>query len=319
MLLNFVKFALLKLRVLNSQLCKNRVTLSACFCLFFAVVDDFCKHLKRPKRKGGPKPKISRNQIFKIMILKFLLGINSDRSLIRFINNFGKGLFKKIPDHSWFNRRSKNLLPTFESFRKHLLKKLKVGNDLLGLVDSTSIPIVRYRRGEGKLAKSFERASFGYCVAQDEKYFGLKLHLLTTSTGIPINFDLTEANLPDIKMLEELISSFKKLIIIGDKGYQDFKLKQKLLTENKLLITPDKKNQKRQLNTQAEKHLLKFRKRIEITINQLKDQFNLTKLRAKSLLGLVTRVMGLMLTLTLSIFINRLLGKPDFKIKELLL
>lgn len=294
---------------------KSRNTL----CLIFAVVDDFCKHLKRIRRKGGPKPKITRNQILKMMILKFLLGITSDRSLVRFLNNFGIGFFEKIPDHSWFNRKSKDLLPTFEQFRKYLLRKLNVEDNLIRLIDSTPVPVVRYRRGEGHLAKSFERANFGYCATQDEKYFGFKLHLLTTNTGIPTHFDLTEASLPDVKMLEELISSFNKLIVIGDKGYHDFDLKDKLLTEHKLMITPDKKNQKRQLNSQAKKQFLKFRKRIEITISQLKDQFNLTRLRAKSILGLTVRIMGLILTMTLAVFVNRLLGRPDFKIKELLL
>jgi len=254
-----------------------------------------------------------------MIVLKYLLGITSDRSLIRFLNNFGSGLFNRIPDHSWFNRRSKYLLPTFELFRKYLLNQLNVDNNSFRIIDSTPVPVVRYRRGEGPLATSFERASFGYCATQDEKYFGLKLHLLTTKTGIPTHFELTEASLHDVKMLEEMISSFNSLILIGDKGYHDSALKERLLAENKYIITPDKKKQKQLLNTKTEKQLLKFRKRIEITINQLKDQFNLTRLRAKSLIGLVTRVMGIMVSITLAVFINRLLGRSDLKVKELLL
>lgn len=288
-------------------------------CLIFAVVDDFCKHLKRKKRRGGPKPVISRNQIIKMIILKFLLGITSDRSLVRFLNNFGRCLFRKIPDHSWFNRKSKRLLPTFEMFRKYLLNNLDVTSDDIHLIDSTPVPVVRYRRGEGPLATSFQRASFGYCATQDEKYFGLKLHLLTTKTGIPTQFELTEASLHDVKMLEEMISSFSNLILIGDKGYHDLKLKNKLLAVKKHIITPDKRNQTKQRNSETEKQFLKFRKRIEITINQLKDQFNLTRLRAKSLIGLATRVMGIMVSLTLGVLINRLIGRPDLKVKELLL
>lgn len=248
-----------------------------------------------------------------------MLSITSDRSLIRFLRNFGQGLFKVIPDQSWFNRQSKRYLPDYEIFRKYLLHTLQVKEDMIRLIDSTPIPIVKYSRANGKLAKSFERASFGYCASQKEKYYGLKFHMLTTSTGIPTNFDLTAAKLHDVKMTEELVSSFNKIILIGDKGYQDFKLKQKLLTEHKFIITPDKKNQKKQLNTQAEKQLLKLRKRIEITINQLKDQFNIGKLRAKSLMGLVTRIMSVMMTMTLAILINRILGRSDMHIKELLL
>lgn len=288
-------------------------------CLIFAIVDEFCKHLKRKRRLGGPKPVISRNQIIKMMSLKHLLGGTSDRSFIRFLGNFGRGLFKRVPDHSWFNRKSKELFTTFEAFRRYLLKKLKVEGEIVRLVDSTPVPVVRYKRGEGKLARSFERASFGYCASQDEKYFGYKLHLLVTATGIPTHFELTEASLPDVKMLEELTSSFEKLITIGDKGYQSFKLKEKLLTENRLVITPDKKNQKRCKNTQAENQFLKFRKRIEITIAQLKDQFNIAKLRAKSTMGLAVRIMGAMMTMTLAVYVNRCLGRSDFKIRELLM
>lgn len=285
-------------------------------CLIFAVVDDFCKHLKKIKRKGGPKPKISRNQILKMMVLKYLLGLTSDRSLIRFLNHFGWKLFRQIPDHSWFNRRSKDLLPVFNQFRNHLLAKLPT--DPIQLIDSTPVPIVRYKRSKGPLAKTFDRANYGYCASQDEKYFGFKLHLLTTSRGIPTHFDLTEASLHDVKMLEELASSLNSGIIIGDKGYQDFELRQQLQREHKLLITPNKKNQKHNRNNQAEKQLLKLRHRIEITISQLKDQFNLTRLKAKSILGLVTRIMGIFCTMTLAIVINRLLGRPDLHIKGLL-
>lgn len=293
---------------------KKRTTL----CLIFSVVNSFCKHLKRERRRG-PKYQFSRNQIIKMMVVKSLLGITSDRSYIRFLENFGYGLFKKIPDHSCFNRRSKDLNPTFESFRKYVLAKLQVDDDLVRIIDSTPVPIVRYRRGEGNLAKSFERASFGYCASQEEKYFGYKLHLLVTSLGIPTHFDLTEASLADVKMLEELTSSFDKLITLGDKGYVDFNLKEKLLVEKKLVVTPNKKNQKRQLNTQAEKKLLRLRGRIEITIAQLKEQFNIAKLRARSTMGLVTRIMGAIMTMTLAVYVNRCLDRPDFKIKELLM
>lgn len=292
---------------------KQRNTL----CLIFAGVDRFCKHLRRVQRKGGPKPKISKNQILKMIVLKYLLGFTSDRSYIRFLNNLGKGLFKNIPEHSWFNRRSKELLPTYEVFRQYLLKQLDVDH-LVRIIDSTPVPVVRYSRSRGRLAKSFERANFGYCASQKEKYFGFKLHLLTTLSGIPTDFDLTEASLPDVKMLEELTSSFEQLITIGDKGYQGFELKKRLLAEKKHVIVPDKKGQIRQLNSQADNTLLKFRKRIEITIAQLKDQFHIAKLRARTTMGLVTRIMGVMLAMTIAIWTNRLLDRPDCKIKELL-
>lgn len=289
-------------------------------CLIFAVVDDFCKHIKKPKRRGGPKPKVTTNQFIKMIVLRNFLGITSERSFLRFLNNLGLPQFRHIPHHSWFNRKSKELMPVLEQFRQYLLKELKAKSELVQIIDSTPIPIVRYKRGEFPLAKSFERASFGHCASLKEKYFGYKMHLLTTKDGVPTYFDLTEANLSDIKMLEELASYLKRAIILGDKGYQSFELKEKLLADCKYVIVPDKKNQIRQLNTQAEKQLLKkFRQRIEITISQLKDQFKVAKLQAKSLIGLATRIMSALTTITLAVAVNRRLGRKDFKIKELLM
>jgi len=253
------------------------------------------------------------------MLLKYLLGISSDRSWVRFLNNLGRGIFPKIPDHTRYHRRTKEMLQIFEQFRQHLLQQLKVKNDQVRLIDSTSLPVIRYSRaGRSPLVKSFERAGFGYCATQDEKYFGLKLHLLTTVTGIPTNFDLTEASLPDIKMVKELIGAFKELILIGDKGYLSQSLKQELSLEGKHLVTLYRRNQK-QKNTQAEKQLLKYRKVIETVFSQLKDQFQLTKLRVKSLMGLVIRILGIMTAFTLAIYLNRLLGRSTLKIKGLLL
>lgn len=286
--------------------------------LIFSIVDDFCKkHIKKKRKKCRGKPQqYADSQIFKMVAIKYLLGINSDRSLVRILSGgIGKGIFPQVPDHSRFNRRTKELLPVLVKFQKFLANKLHAHFKDIRLIDSTSIPVVSYLRSSR--SSSFPEASYGYCAAKDEKYYGFKLHMLITANGIPTNFDLTPANIHDLSMLEELTDTYQELIIVGDKGYINKTKQQELKHQNKILITAYRKNQKQKSNW-IEKKLLKSRRKIETIFSQLKEQMNLANTKAKSLLGLASRVMGIIFSFTLGIFVNKLLGRRLLNIKSLL-
>src|SRR5450759_4868677 len=95
--------------------------------LIFSIVDDFCKqYLKKKKvKKRGPHYRYSDSKILKMIAIKYLSGTESDRSLIRMLQGgLAKGLFRKIPDHSRFNRRCKELAHCLVEFQKFLTAKL---------------------------------------------------------------------------------------------------------------------------------------------------------------------------------------------------
>ena len=288
--------------------------------LIFSIVDDFCKtqtHLKKRKmNKRGPHYRYSDNKILKMIAIKYLSGIGSDRSLVRmFKHGLAKGLFRKIPDHSRFNRRCKALAQCLVEFQKYLTDKLDTGSNPIRILDSTPIPVVSYLRSNR--SSSFPEANYGYCAAKQDKYYGFKLHMAITPSGIPTNYDLTPANISDGKMTEELIELYDYLIAIGDKAYIDKDKQQRLIRHNKKLITPYRKNQK-QKNSEFEQQLLKLRKRIETVFSQFKEQMYLNKTRAKSLIGLISRVLGIITSFTLGIYINNIRGNKLLKIKGLL-
>ena len=286
--------------------------------LIFSIVDDFCKlYLKKNNvKKRGPHYQHSESKILKMIAIKYLSGVDSDRSLIRMLNGgLGKGLFRKIPDHSQFNRRSKELAHCLVGFQKFLTDKLETDSNPIRILDSTPIPVVSYQRSNR--SSSFPEANYGYCAAKQEKYFGFKLHMAVTPSGIPTNFDLTPANISDGKMTDDLIELYDFMIAIGDKGYLDQTKQQELERQNKKLITPYRKNQNKR-NSEFEQKLLKLRRRIETVFSQFKDQMHLNKTRAKSLIGLVSRVLGIIASFTLGIYINNLRGNKLLKIKGLL-
>lgn len=285
---------------------------SATFRTSFAKIDQFVKdnsQLFKNQGRQGRKYTYKDKDILKMLFIRDKEKVPSNRDLVGFLKTYCSNWFKKIPDHSTLSRREKRLMPVQNLLREHLLREIVSPWDKVRLVDSTPISVVRYERsGNYNL---IPEATYGYCSTKDEKYKGFKLNMLTTLSGIPTEFELTPANIHDIKVLEELICSYQDLVVVGDKAYLDKKLKNNLLKEQRFLITPYKKNQSAR-NTSLEKKLLKLRKRIETAFNQLKLKFNLINHQMKTLKGLIARILSILTSFTLMIWSNIKLKKNSF-------
>ena len=83
------------------------------------------------------------------------------------------------------------------------------------------------------------------------------------------------------------------------------------------LLAQKRSNQKNPYSPQLRRTINRLRKRIESTNNQLTDQFNLSKVRARTHWGLLTRISGKFAAFTLGAFINQLLGRPLLALKSL--
>ncbi len=85
--------------------------------------------------------------------------------------------------------------------------------DLLGEIFATgeafvidSMPVPVCRRARAWRCRKVRGAEYcGYCAAKKEKFFGWRLHLIVTPTGIPVSFDLLPASLHDLTPVHELI------------------------------------------------------------------------------------------------------------------
>ena len=83
-----------------------------------------------------------------------------------------------------------------------------------------------------------------------------KLHLLIDQNRIPLIFELTKGNVNDNKLTEKLSSKLininrdkrRSINLVGDKGYTNYKLAEKLKQDNIYLYTPLKKNNKKIIN-----------------------------------------------------------------------
>jgi len=284
--------------------------------LLFAVVDQFCAQFAPPTGPGRPKT-YSDSLILKLDLLMHLTGKRGETEILREVERHYRPYFPVVPSQSRLWHRIHDALPLLEQFRCALRDRLGIQYEDLRIVDSLPIPVAvpRSRPGQGN---GFDRADGGYCATKKLKYLGFKVGMLITPQGLPDVYDLFSARPHDVNLLDDLLADGHDFCALGDKGFLS-KRKQAQLAEdqNVILITYKRRNQK-QGNTPSELWMLHtYRQLIETVFAQLAGHMQIEHPGAKTDLGLVKRVVGIVTAFTTGIYLNALLGRNYLAIKEL--
>lgn len=284
--------------------------------LLFAIIDYFCAQLPAQKGRGRRKT-YSDNTILKLDMLMHLTGKRGETEIIREVKRHYDQYFDEIPDQSRLWHRIRQALPLVEQFRQYLRFQLGVEAEELRILDTLPIPVATPTSRPGR-GNGFQRADGGYCASKKLKYYGFKLGLLITDLGIPDLFELFSARPHDVQLLEELLAQVKRVIALGDKGFISDPKRLRLAQNQEIfLITYRRANQKVQ-NTPLENWALgQYRQLIETVFSQLDGHMHLQNTGAKTDLGLVKRIAGIITAFTLGIYLNFLLGRHLLAIKEL--
>jgi hypothetical protein len=284
--------------------------------LMFAVIDRFCEG-QPPQTGSGRRKTYPDNDILKIDMLMHLTGNRGETEILREIDRHYRSYFKQVPGQSRLWYRIRQALPLIERFRRYLRDQLGVDWEDIRILDSCPIPVAvsnsRAGRGNG-----FDLADGGYCASKKLSYLGFKLGLLITPQGIPDVYDLFSARPHDVKLLEDLLGDMWDIIALGDKGFiNDPKRETLAEDQNILLITYRRGNQKQQNSPLEQWALNTYRQLIETIYSQLDGHMHIQNTGAKTDVGLVKRMMGIVTAFTLGIYLNFLLGRHLLAIKEL--
>jgi len=291
----------------------------------FIIIDDFYKMFidKRVANRPGPESLFSDSEVLAISWTGEIFGIDSENAWYNFVVKHFLYLFPHIPERSRFNRRRRNLWKVTDILRQKILECLPYGDILI--VDSLPVPICDFKRAYfSKSPLKCEyinglRATYGHCATKSlGTYLGFKVHLITSQQGLPLTFAVSNADVDDRDVLPFMISDFLNTIIIGDKGYVSEPLRQELYDNYGIrLLAQKRSNQKNPYTRYVRKTINRLRKRIEVANNQLDDQFNLSKVRARTHWGFLTRVCDKFASFTLGAFINLTIGRPMLALKDL--
>jgi hypothetical protein len=87
------------------------------------------------------------------------------------------------------------------------------------VIDSLPVPVCRRMRAR-RCKKVRGREYCGYCAAKKEKFFGWRLHLICTPSGLPVSFQLVPAAFHDLTPIHELAVVLPPgARLFGDKAY----------------------------------------------------------------------------------------------------
>lgn len=141
--------------------------------------------------------------------------------------------------------------------------------------------------------------------------YGVKLHLICATNRVPLSYELTAANVAEVSLAEELLAEANlgdevARRLLGDLAYRSQELEEELAGSGTALVT-----------SEASARRPGERQQVEICFSSLKRVFGLGETLATTLVGLVTRIAAKMTAYTYAFLINRLLGRPQSRIKEL--
>lgn len=176
--------------------------------LYDKVVNEKIKN-----RKNKDKSKMTDSEIISIYLLIECKGksINSGYSTLK--SDFPN--LVNYVERSRFNRLINSLMTVIRAIRQELNKD---NNSKYKIIDS--FPLVNNKFGRAYFGKRLrDISSYGYCASKKEKYYGMKVHVITDLQGEPIDYVLTKANVDDRDVVFELSTLVDIDILFGDKGY----------------------------------------------------------------------------------------------------
>ncbi len=275
--------------------------------VLFCLVDDLYQNVNPNDRRYESLKKLSDSEVITLTLFQQLRGIESQRSFLRDASRFFSHLFPGVVGlaPSSLHRRTRKLRGFLEPLRHAVLTDL-VGEPETLLIDSTLLPVLHPRQ-VGQSA-DFAGAAWvrwgSFCV------YGVKLHMLCATNRVPISYELTPAHVAEVGLVQELLDEAnlanepaRKLL--GDLAYRSERLKESLAEVGIHLATE-----------QADRRCRR-RQQVEIALSNLKRVFRLGETLATTLVGLATRIAAKMTAYTYAFMVNRMLSRPQGRIKEL--
>ncbi len=277
--------------------------------VLFCQIDDAYRNLNPRGSRYDSLKRLSDSEVLTLSLFQQLRGVESERSFLRDAQRFFSHLFPGVLGlaPSSLYRRVRKLRRFLEPLRRTILPEL-VGDPETLIVDSTLLPVLHPR--QVKQSAGFEGAA--WVRWGSFSVYGVKLHLVCATNRVPISYELTAANVAEVRLVGELLLSAEvgtpgedlSRKLLGDLAYRSEDLQEDLAEAGVLLVT--------ERGAQGGK-----RQQVEIAFSSLKRVFGIDQTLAKTLVGLATRIVTKITAYTYAFYVNRLLGRPQGRMKEL--
>jgi Transposase DDE domain. len=282
----------------------------------YVKIDDLLKEspqLAPWRPKVGIAPKLSDAELVTMAMMQALLGYVSEARWLRHARAHLRHLFPYLPKQPGYNKR----LRAASALIKHLIRVLATDTafwrDDVWVIDSTPVECGRSRETTRR-SDLAGWAEYGYCASHSRFFWGLRLHLVATLSGLPIAFALTGAKADERQTLlgifdtePELITDRPGQTLIGDRHYYGKRFEHALIEAGVTLLRPARKGEPERTGAALFKPL----RQIIESINQtFKAQLDLERHGGRTIDGVIARVLQRILALTAAIWHNHHTGQP---------
>jgi len=261
---------------------------------------------------GGTALTLSDAELLTLAVMSALPGFTSERRWLRYADAHLAGMFPRAIGQSGWNKRVRKAFFLFIRVIRMLAMDTSLWSDDVWVVDSAPVECGRSRE-TAKRSDAAGWAEYGYCASHSRYFWGLRLHLVCTLTGLPVMFALAGAKADEretlLGMLEaggDVVEAHPGQVLIGDKNYFGRAFEADLADRELTLPRPVRKGEA----MRAGQHLLKPLRQVIESVNwTFKGQLDLERHGGKTPGGIIARILARILALTAAIWHNDKTGQ----------
>ena len=238
----------------------------------YVKIDDMLKKwpdLAPARPEGTIPPTVSDAELLTMAVMSALLGFTSERRWLRYVTKNLPGMFPRRIGQSGYNKRIRKAFWLFIRVIRMLAMDTTLWSDDVWVVDSTPVECGRSRETVRR-SDVAGWAEYGYCASHSRFFWGLRLHLVCTLTGLPVLFALAGAKADERETLLDMLEAGQDVVddhrgqtLIGDKNYFGRHFEADLTERELVLLRPVRKGEARR----AGQHLFKPLRQVIESVN----------------------------------------------------
>jgi hypothetical protein len=211
----------------------------------YVKIDDKIGGTRRP----GRPPLLSDSELICLAVAQALLGHHSEARWLRFAHAHLSAMFPYLPHRPGYNKRLRAAIPLIKQTICILAHDSDFCFDNHWITDSTPVPC-GMSRPIVQRSNLASWAGYGYCASHSRFFWGLRLYLVCTPTGMPIIWALANPKIGEREVLTAMLVIDAKLVadrdgilLISDKGFASKPFEETLAKQGIELLRPSRKRE----------------------------------------------------------------------------
>jgi hypothetical protein len=255
---------------LSKKTIRSRLTMEAQIITVFCIIDDVLNSIGFSDDK---QVQITTPEVMTIAITAAMF-FAGNLEITRVF--FGEQRYiKKIISKSQFNRRLHAIDESLWETVNYVLSQGFISQNKTQEYVVDSFPVKACDNIRIKSCKLYQEEIYrGKYASKREFFYGVRVHMLVTQTGNPVEYILAPGSYSDIRVFKSLqLDVPENSIIYGDSGYTDYDYEDAALQANIKLLIARRSNSKRPHATTISYLITHFRKMVETTFSQITARF----------------------------------------------